>query len=200
MMIDRVLLGLGVMVLVAAPAAWAQGPAAGQSDKPIEVSSDKLDVFQDQNKAVFTGNVIAVQGTSNLRSKVMTVFYRQDSAPKADAPAVAKPAEAPPPGIYRIEAEQDVVFTTPTEAATGDTGIYDVDADTIDILGKTVILTRGQNVLKGTKMTYNMTTGRSILTAGSGGASDVTATGAAKPARVHGLFLTKPAASPTDKK
>ena len=170
--------------------ACAQIASKTQAAQPIEVSSDKLDVFQDQNKAVFTGNVIAVQGSSNLRSKEMTVFYRQNGGKKADATdaavkAAAKPADGAPPGIYRIEAQGDVVYTTPTEAATGDTGIYDVDKNTIDILGSSVILTRGQNVLKGNRLNYNLGTGRSILTAG-GGSSDVTGASAGKRRRFIG--------------
>lgn len=201
-----------VSCLVAAPA-FAQTATGGlQKNQPIEISSDKLDVYQEDHKAIFTGNVIAVQGTSNLRAATMTVFYRDSStgkdakkAAKADpAAAAAKPAaDAAGQGIYRINAETGVVFTTPTETAVGDFGVYDVDADTIDLTGKNVTLTQGQNILKGTHVIHNMTTGRSIMTNGDGTATDVTHGIAAKPGRVHGLFVPQgkddkgaPAAAP----
>ena len=81
-------------------------------------------------------------------------------------------------GIYKIEAEGGVFFATPLETAQGDKGFYNVDTNTIDLLGN-VLLTRDKNVLKGTRLTYNLQTGRSILTGGA----------AAGSGRVRGLFL-----------
>ena len=176
-----------IVMGVASPMAAFAAQAIAR-DTPIEISSDKLDVFQTEHKAIFTGNVIAVQGTTNMRSAEMVVFYRDSENKTAPASPSSTTAEKPatPQGIYRIEAKGSVVFTTPTETALGDTAIYNVDNDTIDLLGSNVTLTRGQNILKGTKLNYNMATGRSVLT---GGATTNTTTG--KPSRVHGLFVPK---------
>ncbi len=178
-----------VMVGLTSPMAASAAQAIAR-DTPIEISSDKLDVFQNEHKAIFTGNVIAVQGTTNMRSTEMVVFYRDSgnkTAPeKPETTPAANETPATPQGIYRIEAKGSVVFTTPTETALGDTAIYNVDDDTIDLLGSNVTLTRGQNILKGTKLNYNMATGRSVLT---GGATTNATTG--KPSRVHGLFVPK---------
>lgn len=176
--INRLCVFAGVALLVVARSAVAQ-PI--QQDTPIEISSDTLDVFQNENRAVFSGNVIAVQGQTRMRGKQMVVFYR-DSASSGTTTTAAPPAT--PQGIYRIEALGEVVFTTPTESALGDKAIYNVDTDTIDLFGADLTLTRGQNVLKGNHLNYQMATGRSVLT---GGASGV----AGKPARVHGLFVPK---------
>lgn len=187
-----------VAVLVAplvAPLAFAQAGGAGglQKDRPIEISSDKLDVLQAEHKAIFSGNVIAVQGTTNMRAAQMVVFYRDNNKAQAAAPA---PTEGQ--GIYRIEATGNVVFTTPAETAIGDKAIYNVDADTIDLVGSNVTLTRGQNILKGNAMNYNMTTGRSVLTGGSSGVA-ASSGGGSKPARVHGLFVPKSEPKPASK-
>jgi lipopolysaccharide export system protein LptA len=174
-----------LLALLAAPMAWAQANGL-QKDRPIEISSDKLDVLQAEHKAIFTGNVIAVQGTTNMRAAQMTVFYRGGG----DKEAAAAPAPTEGQGIYRIEAEGSVVFTTPTETAIGEKAIYNVDADTIDLTGSNVTLTRGQNILKGNALNYNMATGRSVLTGGSSGVA-ASSGGIGKPARVHGLFVPK---------
>lgn len=194
----RLKIRLGVLALalwLAAPSAYAQATPAGlQKEQPIEISSDKLDVLQPEHKAIFTGNVIAIQGTTNMRAAQMVVFYR-DNAPASATPPVASPATpSAAQGIYRIEATGSVVFTTPTETAIGDTAIYNVDTDTIDLVGGNVTLTRGQNILKGTKLNYNMATGRSVLTGGVAGA-----TASGKPPRVHGLFVPKASGKPTEK-
>jgi len=186
-----------VCVILLLGAALMALPAHAQmkKDTPIEISSDMLDVIQAEQKAIFTGNVIAIQGTTNMRSTKMTVFYREGG----DAPAAAATTSATPPaqGIYRIEAEGGVVFTTPTETAIGDKAIYNVEADTIDVVGGNVTLTRGQNILKGNKLNYNMGTGRSILTGGVAGNADVSGNG--KPSRVHGLFIPKSDPKPVSK-
>lgn len=156
------------------------------SKQPIEIASDNLEVLQAENKAIFTGNVIAKQGDITMRSKSMTVFYESSAAP---APA---PGETPPAadgaalgkGINRIESSGDVVFTTPEETAQGDTAIYNVKTDTIDLVGN-VVLTRGQNVLKGTTLNYNLATGRSVLNGGGTSQPGTPATSG----RVRGLFV-----------
>ena len=216
LLLSVLMMSLGITAAVCAapsadtPPASAKKPSAtnGNNKEPIEVSSDKLDVFQEDNKAVFTGNVIAVQGTTTMRAAEMTVFYHDNSkktagttpgaAPAKPAPTVSVPtpstgigkADAPAKGISRIEAKDGVVLTTPTETAQGDFGIYNVDTNMIDLTGTNVILTHDQNVLKGRKLNYNLTTGRSIFTAGDGSQS-VSGPNGTKTGRVHGLFITQ---------
>ena len=192
------------------------GPQVAR-DQPIEVSSDKLDVYQDKHQAIFTGNVIAVQGTSNMRSEKMIVYYNDsgsgagtgagtgkktkgtkatpDGTPAATADATAPAASATPKsgassqGITRIDAEGHVVYTTPTETAVGDFGVYNVETNTIDLTGPNVTLTRDQNVLKGTHVVYNLDTGRSVLTSNGAPVTGANGVTTEKSGRVHGLFM-----------
>jgi len=192
------LIAVGGVVL--AGAAWATEPAATAvkppiaADQPIEINADGLDVFQAEHKAVFTGNVIAKQGTTTMRAAKMIVFYHDDAPkkplPEAGAAPVPAKTDAAGQGIYKIEAYEHVIFTTPAETAQGDVAVYDVDAETIDLVGKGVTLVRDKNVLKGTKLNYNMATGRSILTAGAV-ARDANGVPVKTP-RVQGLFVPKP--------
>lgn len=162
----RFLLALVVMVF-AAPA-FAQGVLGGMDPKqPIEIDADKLDVFQAQNKAVFEGEVVAKQGTVTLSSDKMTVFYAGD----------AKARAAGNNSIKTIEAEGNVFIKTPQETAQGSKGVYDVQKNVLDLTGD-VVLTRGQNVLKGSSVNFDMTSGRStVASTGSQGG------------RVKGLFV-----------
>lgn len=171
----RTLIVLCALTFVLPMAALAQAKLS--SDAPIEIASDALEVLQNERKAIFTGNVIATQGEINMRSNTMTVFYRETADGAAET---SDAAGSMGKGIYRIDAEGGVVFTSPTETAQGDKAIYLVDNDTLDLVGN-VFLTRDKNVLKGTKLVYNLKTGRSVLT---GGASATTGGG-----RVRGLFV-----------
>ena len=149
--------------------AAAQEGLALDSDQPVEIVADTLEVLQPKQIAIFTGNVLATQGNINMKASRMVVHYHN-----ADA-AAGGTGE----GIYKIEATGDVLFTTPVETAQGDNAVYNVDTETIDLTGN-VLLTREKNVLKGTKLTYNMATGRSVLKSASGTQGS---------GRVRGLFL-----------
>jgi lipopolysaccharide export system protein LptA len=161
-----------VMSLLVAMAAPATAAPKLDGKQPIEISADNLEVLQEQSKAIFSGNVIAKQGSITMRAAQMTVFYEGS----------AEGEQATGKGIKRIESSGDVVFVSPEETAQGDSAIYDVKADVIDLVGN-VTLTRDKNILKGTTLNYNLATGRSILNGGSQPGAKTTS------GRVRGLFV-----------
>ena len=155
------------------------------SDQPVNISADSLDVAQDAKTATFTGNVEIIQGELRLKAAVVVVHYRSKDE-EAAAPATKKPATGSATGsgsnaseISRLEAKTDVFLSSPTQTAQGDWADYDVVKGEVTMGGK-VVLTRGKNVLKGTALALDLNTGRSRLTAeaGQGG-------------RVQGLFIPK---------
>ncbi|MDE3017146.1 MAG: hypothetical protein KGI29_09565 [Pseudomonadota bacterium] len=156
---------------VAAFAAGAPVTGAHDSHAPIEVTSDALEVFQQENKAVFTGHVVAIQQDVRLKADKMTVHYSkaEETGAKPVAPATPKPDSAAPPqgAIQKIDAEGSVFLSTPEETASGAQGVYDVEHHEIHLDGD-VVLTKGRNVLKGDQLTYNFDSGKSVLTGGAG--------------------------------
>lgn len=155
---------------------YAQVPSR-DSQQPVEISADQLEVLQSDQKAIFSGNVIAKQGRINMKSSRMTVFYKGGGDKQQSASAMAGAAK----GISRIEADGDVFFASPTETARSKKASYDVDKEMITMTGD-VVLTRDRNVLKGSQLIYNLTTGKSVLN--SSGNSGGTGGG-----RVKGLFI-----------
>ena len=160
-MVRIVLMLLGIM---AASVAQAQSL---DSKKPIEIASDTLEVLQQEQKAVFSGNVIARQGNITMQSAKMIVHYTNNGQ-----------ASGTTKGISRIEADGGVFFKSLAETARGAKAVYEVDKEMITMMGN-VVLTRDKNVLKGTYLTYNLSTGRSML-----GSNAQTGGG-----RVKGLFV-----------
>ncbi|MCE2927817.1 MAG: lipopolysaccharide transport periplasmic protein LptA [Rickettsiales bacterium] len=167
-------------LLAISGAANAAAPKAGKHDtkQPIEINADTLEVFQQENRAVFTGNVVAIQGDVRLKSDRMNVFYSSDQGGDSKAKADANPAQG---AIDRIEVTGNVFLSTPQETASGATGEYDVKAEQVR-LNSNVVLTRENNVLKGDKLIYSFATGKSQLTAGG-----VTQNG--KKERVRAIFV-----------
>ncbi len=166
-------------VLMAAALPWtlsaaiqpsaAQGqsqPGALDSDQPIDINADSLEILQNQNLAIFSGNVVAVQGRLRLRAEQLKVWYRPVSDSRSDGAAGASGT------ILRIDAINRVFVSSATETAKGDIGIYEVAEQRLTLTGA-VVLTRGQNVLRGNKLVMDLATGRSQISGG----------------RVHGRFV-----------
>ncbi len=144
-------------------------------DQPIDISADSLEVRQKENTAIFQGNVIAAQGRIRLRADRVSVHYR----PRAST-GVAGAIEG---AISKLDAVGNVFISSPTETAQGKTGVYDVDNKLVSLRGD-VVLTRGENVLRGGRLVINLATGVTTMDGGTSGAK-----GAAKPSgRVRGVF------------
>jgi lipopolysaccharide export system protein LptA len=148
-------------------------------DKPIKINSATLEVRDKDKMATFSGDVHLVQGDTNMRSKTLVVFY-EDDAPAKPAPPSAGATQAGSPQnqqIKRVEAKGNVIVTQKDQTATGDTGVFDMRANTVTMLGN-VVISQGQNVVRGDTLTVDMTTGVSRISCGK----------AQEKCRVQGLF------------
>ncbi|RLQ86902.1 LptA/OstA family protein [Notoacmeibacter ruber] len=140
-----------------------------EGDKPIQIESDQLEVFDQENTAIFTGNVVVVQGPTQMRSNFMKVFYSD----KKEQPSQgeAKPASTTGQNssdIDRIEVGGKVYVNSGTQTATGDEGSFDMRANVLRLTGKEVVLSDGGNVLTGCALTVQTETGKARLEACGG--------------------------------
>ena len=174
---------IAICLLTFDPAYAANSPIPGGSKHnnkaPIDVTSDSLEVMQQQNKAIFTGHVVAIQANTRLTADKMTVFYASGSDKKTSKKSTGK--DNPQGAIKKIDAVGNVFLATPEETASGASGVYDVEHQEIH-LNDQVTLTRGKNILKGDKLVYNFATGHSVVSSNGG------ETKAGK-GRVHALFV-----------
>lgn len=175
----------------AAPAATPAGkqkaaapgtPFAGfgsNSKEPIKVDANKLEVFDKENRGVFSGDVVAIQGQTTVRCSVMTVFYSQNrQAGQAGQPAPAPAAAAAGAGqssVRRIECQGPVSILSGTQSATANFMVYDAPADTVTLTGQ-VVISDCDNVQRGERVVYDVKTGRATVDAGAKG-------------RVQGIFV-----------
>lgn len=133
-----------------------QDPRQGlnfSSDEPLEIQGDRLEVMEDGRVNVLTGNVSVVQGPNLLRSGKMTVYFNQGSTPGATTGS----------NIERIEVEGGVYVKSEKQVATGDRGTYNMGTEVLELSGKEVVLTEGENVIVGCKLTIRGANGQATL-------------------------------------
>lgn len=147
---------LGLLALAFAPSVLsAQESTATRlglemsGDEPIQIESDKLEVRESENIAIFSGNVSVTQGPTLLKSGKMTVYYAKDGGSAATGSA----------NIDRLEVEDKVYVKSDKQVATGDRGTFDMKTEVLVLSGKEVVLSEGPNVLVGCKLTVQMKTG-----------------------------------------
>ena len=142
----------------------------GSSREPISIDADRLDVFDKEGRAVFSGNVVAVQGDTNMRCTEMNVFYESKRGQKGEQTAAAGPASgtgglAQDSAIQKILCKGPVVIKTKTQTATGDKAEFDRVANKVFLTGNAT-LNDGPNVAKGERVAYDLSTGVARLEGG----------------------------------
>lgn len=161
-MISR-LFAILVLLTFASTTAQAQ---IGRQGGPMDITSDHLEVIDAENKAVFSGNVDAAQGDTRLRADQIEVFFSENSTSSAATGGFGD--------VQRVLATGDVFYVTPSEVARGNRALYQITTETITMTGD-VVLTRGENVITGSCLIANLTTGRSQINPPSCAPTDATA-------------------------
>ena len=167
-----------VLFTGAAHAAVSTGNPLGlNSREPIAVNADSFLADLNGNTGTYTGNVIVTQGQVKLHADEVKVI-------------------APAGRASRMEAQGHVVVDSPSGQAIADNGVYDVPQQVLRLTGD-VVLTKEQNVMRGTALEFSMATGLAKMTAGASTAAAAASADAAppKPARVQGLFYPEQASN-----
>ncbi|MCG7392860.1 organic solvent tolerance protein OstA [Microvirga sp. ACRRW] len=171
----RSALALALLLPAATSAAWAQASKEravgfgnfGSSKEPIKIDANKLDVFDKEGRAVFSGDVVAVQGESTMKCTAMTVFYEQQNQGGAQ-PAAATPQGPSESAIKKIDCKGPVTIVSRTQVATGDNATFDRGANKI-LLNGNAALSDGPNVTRGERVTYDINTGVASIDTKPGG-------------------------------
>jgi lipopolysaccharide export system protein LptA len=173
-----ILLTGGLATAAPAPTVKPLSPSAAKanSHQPIDITADRLDVDQNSQLATFSGDVRAVQADVTLRTQTLKVYYERKAAKDPAMSANGTPSQSI---IQRLEATGGVVIQAPGETARGQRGTYDVVNRVVHLSGD-VVLTRGQNVVRGDRLTMDFGSGQSRMEGPEGGKG-----------RVHGVFVPR---------
>jgi lipopolysaccharide export system protein LptA len=161
-------MGRPVLLVAAMAAVAALGSSAGaqqqqqqqpvsalkghNSNAPVDVSSDRIEVQDRTDRAVFSGNVVAKQEDLTLATERLTVAYSSSGGIQID----------------RLDAAGGVLVRSPSETARGDFGVYDLNRKLITLIGN-VQLQRQGNEVRGNRLTLDLNTGRAVIDGGPPG-------------------------------
>ncbi|HEY0043662.1 MAG TPA: LptA/OstA family protein [Allosphingosinicella sp.] len=119
------------------------------SDAPVEVAADRIEVQDRTDRAIFSGNVVAKQADLTLNAERITVAYTNSKGVQ----------------IQRIDASGGVTVKSPSETARGQFAVYDLNQRIITMVGG-VSLVRGDSRVNGARLVLDLDSGRAVLDGG----------------------------------
>lgn len=148
------LMGAAFVALTAAATAFGAvaqqaAPFGGfkhDASQPIEIEAERLEVRNADQVAVFSGDVVVIQGVMRLSTDELRVFYADGGVQGGRG------------GINRLEAIGSVVMSNGEEAAEANRADYDVALGEI-LLSGDVMLAQGDNFVLGQKLRIDLVTG-----------------------------------------
>lgn len=123
------------------------------SPEQTVTAHEKMEYHANERLAKAMGKVKVVRGQNTLTADTLTAFFKDNAAP-ATTPASASSTGG---SLDRLEAEGNVVITTPTETLRGQKGVYNAATNTAAIKGK-VKIERGENLIEGERAEVDLTT------------------------------------------
>lgn len=120
------------------------GNAFAASDAPVDITAQRLDIKDGQKTALFTGDVIAVQGDAAISTPELEVLYAGDVTPAVSAtPKAANPAAPGAGKVSKINAKGPVTMTRgAADRVTCDAAEFDTAGSTAVLTGR-VVMTSG---------------------------------------------------------
>ena len=136
--------------------AHAQQPISAlkghNSNAPVDVTADRIEVQDRADRAIFVGNVHVRQADLTLDTSRLTVAYSSTGGIQ----------------IERLDASGGVVVRSPSETARGNFGVYDLDRRLITLVGD-VQLSRGGSRIHGSRLVIDLGSGRAVVDGGPAG-------------------------------
>lgn len=164
--------GATLAALAAVPASSQSSLQGLNTNAPVDVAADRIEVQDRANRAIFAGNVQVRQGNLALDAARITVSYSGGGGGNVD--------------INRLDASGGVFVRSPTETARGRFGVYDLDRRLITLIGG-VELNQGGNVIRGGRLVIDLNSGRAVIDGRAQGGDGIVTQGAPG-GRVTGRF------------
>ena len=140
------LTSLAILSAGGGDSAQAQALANHNSNAPVDMAANSIEVQDRADRVIVSGNVRITQAGLTLTAPRMTIAYTRSGGTD----------------INRLDATGGVVVTKGDERASGNVAIYDLDRRLITMVGNVELRQRG-NRLSGGRMVIDLNTGRATV-------------------------------------
>ena len=129
------------------------------SDEPMEITSDRMEAFNEKKLVVFSGNAKVTQGNSILKSDKILLYYKKDSD-KNDQDGSA--GTDPTGELDKVEAMGNVSLIQGERTASGDEAVFFRESSKVILTGNAV-LKEGKNTIKGDRVIVFLDEDRGVV-------------------------------------
>ena len=139
-----ILIFLAILLCVGTVVGAAQSVPTIDTRKPLEILSQQLEVLQQDNKSIFSGDVVATQGDMTLSADKLIVFFVDENT------------------IERLEATGNVRFSQLDRTATAEKAVYLQEQGVLSLIGKAHV-EQGMNTVAGDEIVFYTRENRSVV-------------------------------------
>jgi len=143
------------------PLASVMGVCGGEN--PIQITSDRLDAYDDKRLVLFSGNVVAVRNDAVINSDELYLYYDKKSNGGNAISGITEGAGK----IEKIELKGNVTIKRGERTVTGDMAVF-YNADQKIIMTGNAVMMEGENVIRGDRITVFLTENRGVVDGSSG--------------------------------
>lgn len=135
------------------------------SDKPIQIVSDRFDIYPDKRVAVFSGNVVVTQEDTVINSDEFFLHYKKEGIKTKQNDKNVNTGIATG-NIEKIEAKGNVIIKQKEKVVTGDNAFFYNGEQKIVVTGNP-IMKEGNNIIKGDRVIFFLKENRGVVESSS---------------------------------
>jgi len=156
----------GILCLIighgAVSRAQNKSPINLTGNEKIKISADNLTVDNEAKFAEFSGNVKAQQGTNNIRSDKLRIYYKGDLGEKnkKEAPGEEKKEATGQDVVEKAVASGNVKISFDDKVAVSDEAVYINGKQMLILSGPNTKFISGNNSIAGERITIHIETGQ----------------------------------------
>jgi lipopolysaccharide export system protein LptA len=156
---NRIYIALLIFLLTASCVYADNNFISKQSDEPLEITSNRMEAFNENKLVVFSGNAIVTQGKKVLKSDKLLLYYKKEPDKKEKVGSIETERAG---DLEKIEAKGNVSLTQGERIASGDEAVYFRDSGKIIMTGN-AMLSEGKNSIKGDRVIIFLNEDRGVV-------------------------------------
>ncbi len=141
----------------------AESSSRPHSNSPIQITSDRLDAYDNEALVLFSGNVVATQDDAVICADELYLYYdKSDAGEKSISPGATSGGK-----IEKIELKGNVTVEKGERVVTGDRAVFH-NADQTVVMTGHAVMREGNNMITGDKITVFLKENRGMVQSSGG--------------------------------